>query len=154
MIKLKEIESESKYIDFNDVIKVKTFLTIEEINEIVNRMISEEDPIKRMVIYYSSLVEFCTNIDLEQFKDENDFVKADEVYDCLAENQLLNLEFEIDNVDHIDRIMAKLESTYNVIKGAVSELSTNTDSTQLLKTLSEATETLQNQQKIHQDIFK
>ena len=50
--------------------------------------------------------------------------------------------------------MLKLESTYNVIKGAVSELSTNTDSTQLLKTLSEATETLQNQQKIHQDIFK
>ena len=154
MIKLKEIESESKYIDFNNVIKVKTFLTIEEINEIVNRMISEEDPIKRMVIYYSSLVEFCTNIDLEQFKDENGFVKADEVYDCLAENQLLSLDFYIDNIGHIDDIMEKLESTYNVIKGAVSELSTNTDSTQLLKTLSEATETLQNQQKIHQDIFK
>jgi len=154
MIKLKEIESESKYIDFNNAIKVKTFLTIEEINEIVNRMISEEDPIKRMVIYYSSLVEFCTNIDLEQFKDENDFVKADEVYDCLAENQLLSLDFYIDNVSHIDDIMSKLESTYNVIKGAVSELSKNTDSTQLLKTLSEATETLQKQQKIHQDIFK
>jgi hypothetical protein len=154
MIKLKEIESESKYIDFNNDIKVKTFLTIEEINEIVNRMISEEDPIKRMVIYYSSLVEFCTNIDLEQFKDENDFVKADEVYDCLAENQLLSLDFYIDNVSHIKEIMSKLESTYNVIKGAVSELSTNTDSTQLLKALSEATETLQNQQKVHQDIFK
>ena len=94
-------------------IEVKKFLTLEQINEIVNLMLAT-DSIGRLLIKTTMLTELCTNIDIKQFLGEDEKINTSELYDSLAENGLLYFDSEISNANEIDRLIKQEESTYRV----------------------------------------
>ena len=151
----KEIDKEldEQYLDYGDI-RVKKFLTIEEIYTVVKNCLEQQEPLKRIMVYYSSLTELATNVDVSEFIDENNMISAYKVYDTLAENGLLEFDDLISNSYHIHLAIEKVESIYNVAKGAVEELKNTANPKEMMESLAEATKTLKEQEAIHEDLFK
>ena len=149
---------ESQYMAYENKfgidLMVKRFLTIEEVGEVVNNCLSQTDPLKRRIVYYSSLVELATNIDIEQFINEENLINADQVYNVLAENELFGFADEISNVYDIMMTIHDVESPYNIIKGAVEELGKNVNSDELVKSLADVSQSLKDQQAIHNELMQ
>ena len=160
-LKTKTIEQEliNQYVLFQNEreddlrFMVKKFLTIEELGEIINNCLAQTDPLKRKIVYYSALVEFATNVDMEQFVNQEGKIDADAIYNMLAENELFEFDNEITNVYHVWDVIYEVESPYNIIKGAVAELVKGGNTKELLATLAEAQQNLKEQEAIHADIF-
>lgn len=152
----KSVENQyDRYINVKGVeLMVKRFLTIEEIGEVVANCLSQTDPLKRRIMYYSTLVDVATNIDISQFVGEDELISGDKIYNALAENELLDFDNVITNAHHIYLTIKETESVSNVVKGAIEELGTNMNSADIVKSLTDATNELKNQEAIHNELMK
>ena len=113
-VKEEEKENWVKFQSYNFQIEVKKFLTIEQIKEIVDGVLSYDNETEAMIFYYCVLAEFATNIDISQFKDDNDMIDASAIYNALAENCLLDFVSMITNISDVERIIRKERDVYKV----------------------------------------
>lgn len=114
-LKFKEFDENinKEYVSNIDGLKIKPYLTIEEINDIVNQMLDTESQVDRYMIYICKLVEYCTNIDID--KSDDNSINGAEVYDMIVKNGLLSsIEENIENAYVIYDIIDKSENVYTI----------------------------------------
>jgi hypothetical protein len=109
-LKFKEVDGLYKE-SWIENIKIKPFLTIEELSDIVNSCLSTDVILDRYWIKAVMVARFCTNIEL----GTEDITK--EEYNLIAELGLIS-EFEtaIDNYYVIDKCLKDSETTYRCLK--------------------------------------
>jgi DNA modification methylase len=143
-IKEEEKENWRTYVGREDFqIEVKKFLTVEQISEIIESTLNSKDETESMLIYYALLVEFCTNIDIEQFRDEDDLINASKIYNVLAENGLTEFDSFIYNIGDVWEIQKEERSVYKValsLADAIKESIGNFDTKELANSIGQLKE--------------
>lgn len=110
------------YVEIGDV-KVRPYLKIGEISSITQNMLQEEDQIQREIIKVVGIVLSCTNI--EPDRDDKGVILGQETYDMVVANENLYeylMYGGISNIDTIDDIIKRSESTYKIAEDFVSNL--------------------------------
>lgn len=103
-------------------VKIKPFLTIEELSDIVNSCLSTDVILDRHWIKTVMIARYCTNLEL----GKEDITK--EEYDLIAELGLVS-EFEtaIDNYYVIDKCLKDSETTYRCLKDMTNLINNKID---------------------------
>ena len=110
------------YVEIGDV-KVRPYLKIGEISSITQNMLQEEDQIQREIIKVVGIVLSCTNI--EPDRDDKGVILGQETYDMVVANENLYeylMYGGISNIDTIDDIIKRSESTYKIAEDFVLNL--------------------------------
>lgn len=150
-------ESKYKLYREDEKLMVKTFLTIEEISDITNSCLSENDAIKRMIIKLAKMVEYATNVDLANFKKEDETIDADMIYNTFAEKNWLEFVYRVTNYEDISNIMYDVENTYNVLKAFANNMEqqlAKIDTKEMVNGLKNTLVDFKNQSEIHEHIFE
>lgn len=151
-IKLKEVDENKYKEDLGNGIRIKPFLTIVELNTIVEDMKSTQKDItedgkiidtnkpKSALAKHLSLVvlvtDFCTNINIEG-------MMADEVYDLVSELGLIDtFQFEIQGYLDINKFVSDDESIYLLIKDVVEKFDGKFDMDGITEKLSDMKEVI------------
>ena len=109
-LKFKEVDERYKTVDTSGEVKIKTFLTIAELNTIVLELKEKKSALERHFAKIILLTDFCSNLDISD-------MKADEVYDLASELGLIEtFQIYLAEYDTVDEIIKADESIYNVIK--------------------------------------
>jgi hypothetical protein len=128
----KEIEMELKFkevgkeysIESNNI-KIRPYLMIEEINDIVNQCLTTNNQVERELIKVCKTIEYCTNIDLGKGD-----IQGEEVYNMICELGIVeNIKIDVNNYYIVDECIENSESTFvamngilNVINNKLNEL--------------------------------
>ena len=112
-LKLKEVDERYKTLtdaELVEGIRIKTFLTISELNTIVLELKEKKSALERHFAKIVLLTDFCSNLDISN-------MKADEVYDLASELGLIEtFQIYLAEYNTIDDIIKADESIYNVVK--------------------------------------
>lgn len=98
-----------------DFILIKPYLTISEIQVIVDMMLGTNNEVERLIIENAKIVEYCTNIDVGAYSEEKDTIAGDVIYDVLAEHGLSEIKYNVDNYTHVDNVVYRQESVYKAL---------------------------------------
>lgn len=123
-LKFKEVDD--RYLDYDNLfksfytkenkddvknLKIKPYLEVKEINDILNQCLKTNNQLEREIIKICKLVEYCTNIDLGKNKEIN----GEEIYNFIYSNRLYEIiEGNVDNFYIIDDLLKKQESLYEI----------------------------------------
>ena len=135
-----------KTIKIQDMeIKVKPYLTTEEIETILENTLSEQNTLIRQMIKDILLIEFCT--DINTLKDETGVVINEEVYDLYRLTGLLKKVKDLvskDDLDLIDKCIEEEESVNKTIQSfctdaikSIEEKGKDVDLEKIINTLKE-----------------
>lgn len=117
-LKFKEVNDTYKVIE--NGIKIKSFLTIEEINDIVNSMLETENEVERYMIKICKTTEYCTNLDLSGFMKDK-VMSGEGVFNLVAEIGISDTyEETIYNYYIIDKLVKNSESPYLLLKTLIN----------------------------------
>lgn len=155
-LKFKEVdEKEYSLKDEGDSgIRIKPYLTIEEIQSILNMLIEEKDVLAREVIYYTKLTEYCTNIDMSLFEEEDGNLKGEDVYNFVVSYKDVDFDMEytlydalyceirnaktpLDMLDKIEGVNNTLVTFINELNPKLDELMGNLDMNKLESSIME-----------------
>lgn len=113
--------------ELKDGIKLKTFYTIAEMTAIINDMKEKDDAINRLFSKVVLTARFNTNIDWNDFTDN-------EIFDTCAELGLIDeFVFEIPMYNEFDDIIKNDESTYKLLEVFINSFSAKLDGFDLTK---------------------
>jgi hypothetical protein len=131
MFKLRQLDENEKDLFVNvktktDGIMVKKFLTVKEAQNITCILLSQKHTLGRKITLICKLIEYCTNIDLSDFTDDNGDINGEKLYDELVtydfqlHEYLLygidNLQWLVlDSVEQIESVDNRIESLINAI---------------------------------------
>jgi hypothetical protein len=119
--------------------------------------LSENDAIKRMIIKLAKMVEYTTNVDLESFKNDDETIDADMIYNTFAEKNWLEFVYRVTNYSDVQDIMYDVESTYNVLKSFANNMEqqlAKIDTKEMISGLKNTLVDFKNQNEIHEHIFE
>lgn len=117
-LKFKEVDdtyAESEIVG----LKIRSYLKINEINEIVNLMLETDSPVERYMIKVCKATEFCTNIDLSDFISDGNEANGEDIFNFVVEVSDL-YDANIYNYYMIDKLIKDTESPYNLLKSFVT----------------------------------
>jgi hypothetical protein len=136
----KEVDNKVYRVETKEGILIKPYLTIEEMQNIINDMINETDVLVREVIYVSKLLEYCTNVDMTQFEKENGDLSGDEIYNFVISTEVtVNDEYPftydlryalencIINAERVLELIQQIEGADNVLRKFVSSIEPKID---------------------------
>lgn len=123
-LKIKEVSEQYNVINEQVGLKLKPFMTVEEMYTLYDDVKSKKDAFNRHFSKVVMTAKLLTNIDESQYTDK-------EIYDLCAELGLIfDFKLEVEQYEEIDRMIASDESTYNLISDIVEKLTpmlTNAD---------------------------
>lgn len=116
MIKLKEVNEQYNIINEEVGLKLKQFMTVEEMYTLYDDVKSKKDSFNRHFSKVVMTAKLLTNVDDAKYTDK-------EIYDICAELGLIfDFKLEVEQYEEIDRMIASDESTYNLISDIVEKL--------------------------------
>lgn len=121
-MKFKDVDESVYTIEVGEV-KIKPYLSAGEIDTITIEMLKQDRQVQREIAKISIITSLCTNMEVPVTKTG---INCEETYNMVASNSdLYNaLMYEkIVNVDVIDDIIKKTESTYKIAEDFITNLS-------------------------------